>query len=163
MSLFTRDQLYTWNNIPRSGSLFIDLVPDPETNILCLVSNQRGLPSLRDLYLEYVPEDPSEATFAEAVFGDIVFWEKLKTGVIRDEYAKWPPLADIKRKQMAFKAIVDEVKDKGRNSYQAAKFLIDEPWKPNTKASKAESKKTTDEASKAVEADITRLSEYMKG
>ncbi|MCA9368199.1 hypothetical protein KC887_08155, partial [Candidatus Kaiserbacteria bacterium] len=70
--------------------------------------------------------------------------------------------ADVKRKSKAFQAIIKEVTNDGKNSYAAAKYLIEEPWKQKrTKAAKEESRATTEEAliSSEVSEDLDRLRE----
>ena len=164
--MFSRDQLYGENGHRKSRALFVETSGRPHIDkpFLCLNPNRKEgdyIP-LQPLFISLTVDDPSEATFAETVFGDIPFWESLKTCTwFKDYYEEWAYVAEVKRKSKAFKAIVQEAED-GRSKFTAAKFLIEEPWKDkrNPKA-KARSKKTTEVArmDAEVESDIERLRE----
>jgi hypothetical protein len=59
-----------------------------------------------------------------------VFWTKLKaTSWFKPYYEEWADVAREKRKQLAFQAIMQEVKTSGKSSFSAAKYLIEEPWR----------------------------------
>lgn len=118
--------------------------------------------SLQTLFINLTVEDPTEATFAEVVFGDIDYWLKARESVtLKPHLEDWRKVADTKRKAIAYKAIIDEVKTGGKSAFSAAKFLITEPEKPKTKATK----KTIEETSKAAKSiyteDLESLKDYM--
>jgi len=127
---------------------------------MTLSSNKKsGLINLRELFILFVVEDPTEGKFAEEVFGDHKAWKKiLDTGWINDYVHEWREVADTKRKELAFRAIINEVKT-GRTPFTAAKYLIEEPWKTNTRRVKDTKARTSSEAFKAVNSDIDRLRE----
>lgn len=159
MAMFSKDQLYNDVGNIRTKALFKEFGAS-EFNILSFDDPDSGYPSLKSLYVNLTVNDPSEAIFAETIFGDITFWEKLKNAPwLKDRVADWQHEADVKRKSMAFEYIVKEIKEDGRNGYHAAKYLIDEPWKPKTRASTAAKRKSTLEA---VPSDVADLAEFIK-
>ena len=78
---------------------------------------------------------------------------------MKDKVADWQHEADVKRKSRAFKFIIEEIKNDGRNAYHAAKYLIDEPWKGRTKPAQDKRRKSTVEA---VPSDVTDLADFIK-
>jgi len=161
MSMLSRDQIYTPQNKRKEQSLFVETCAHHNEPIFTVRDEKEGYISLRKLYLEYVPKDPSEAVFAEVVFGDVGYWLHLRENkLLKPFFDEWREEAEVIRKSFAFKAIVDEVENQGRSAFSAAKFLIDEPWKDkrNPKVKK-ESKETTSKASIQVKTDIERLRE----
>ena len=129
--------------------------------IFTLRDEKEGYISLRKLYLQYVPNDPSEAVFAEVVFGDVGYWLHLRENkLLKPFFDEWRQEADVIRKSKAFTAIIKEVEGEGRSSFSAAKFLIEEPWKDKRDPKvKKESKETTSKASLQVKSDVERLRE----
>lgn len=161
MAILTRDQIYTPLNKRKEQSLFVETCAYHNEPIFTVRDEKEGYISLRKLYIQYVSVDPSEASFAEAVFGDVGYWLHLRENkTLKPFFDEWRVEAEVIRKSMAFKSIVEEVQTKGRSSYSAAKFLIEEPWKDkrNPKV-KEESKETTSRASLQVKSDIERLQE----
>ena len=117
------------------------------------------------MFVNLTVNDPSEATFAEAIFGDVGYWLKARENKVLIPYLEdWRHEADVKRKSLAFQAIVDEVKTGGKSAFSAAKFLIDEPYKDkrNTET-KRRSKASTEEARKQIQSKFEEidLSEYV--
>lgn len=164
MSLFNYDQLYNAMNVPRSKSLFREFYSDSEETILSISIETPGHPALRDLFLKHVVDDPSEATFALEVFGTVAFWDRLqKAPFLKTPLKEWRHECDVLRKSKAFQHIVKEVQDEGKNAYQAAKFLIDEPWKPKSRPVKRDSQKSTEEAAPSHVADLTEFIKNRKG
>ena len=169
--MFTYDQLYTPLGKKKSVSLILETCKYGNSDPLFTIRSheKRGLISLRNLYLKFAVDDPSEAEFAVTVFGDVAFWEHMKTRKDIEPYVEeWRETATILRKSKAFKVLASEVSTKGKNSYQAAKYLIEEPWKIKeavTPKGKVEAKKalkrTATKAfeSKEVSEDIKRLTE----
>lgn len=161
MAMFRKDQLYNAVNAPMTKAIFFEFrrpeSPDP---ILALYTEDKGFPVLRKLYVSMTVDDPSESTFVEAVFGDQYFWDNLsKAPFMVEQLKSWRHEADVKRKSKAFKVLTDEIKNEGRNAYNAAKYLIEEPWKPKTKASREAKNASTKEA---VPSHITDLTEYIR-
>lgn len=159
MPMFTRDQLYNSMEVARTKSLFAEFGTSSET-ILTLNMKDKGYPDLHTLYVRFVVDDPSEATFAEEVFGDIAFWERLKRApFMKKNLAAWKHEADVKRKSKAFKHIMKEIQEDGRNAYQAAKFLIDAPWEPRSRTTKKANDESTAEAAPAEIIDFIKARE----
>jgi len=144
--MFNHEQLYNDKGVARTKSLIVDFGANPD-NILCLHDTSKPFPALRPLFLKMVADDPTEAVFALAVFGSIQFWEKLqKSPILKPHIKKWRHEADVERKSIAFRYIVKEVEEDGKNAFQAAKYLITEPWKSKTKEVKEDSLVSTKEA-----------------
>ena len=163
MSLFSKEQLYTSGGVFYTKRIFADFGDNPD-NLLYLESNtnKKPLPVLRSLYVSMTINDPTEVSFVEAVFdGDFNWWFRLSGTAWFQKYLKdWRREADIKRKSQAFEAIVEEAKSGGRNALQAARYLIDEPWKKSrTKEAIKEKQETTEAAQPSHIADLTA---YMK-
>lgn len=161
MAMLTRDQIYTPQNRRKEQSLFVETCAYHNEPIFTVRDEKEGYISLRKLYLEYVPKDPSEAVFAETVFGDVGYWLHLRENkTLKPFFEEWREEAEVIRKSFAFKAIVEEVETKGKSSFSAAKFLIDEPWKDKRNpAVKKQSKETTSKAAHQVKSDLERLQE----
>lgn len=162
MAMFDREQLYSPTGKILTKSLFSEFGTGPNT-ILSLRDTGK-FPSLKNLYVNLCTDDPSEYTFATTVFGNVQFWETLKQVTWMEEaLEEWRHEAAIKRKSEAFKSIIKEVKEDGRNAYQAAKYIIDEPWTGKTKASREASRKSTAEAVPAHVYDLQKHLRERKG
>jgi hypothetical protein len=147
-----RDQIYTTNNGLKVLCLIKELCKPTDTPIFTLRDEKEGYESLRTLFVSLTVEDPSEATFASVVFDDVGYWLKARENKILKPYVEeWREEADVKRKALAFNAIVHEVKTGGKSAFSAAKFLIEEPYKDKrTPKTKAQVQKTTEKAKASV-------------
>lgn len=164
--LFTYEQLHSTQNHRLTKALFFETASDTSSAIMTLSRKpKRGLVCLRDLFLELTVDDPSEYEFAEHVFGDYAHWKLISdTAWMKPYLEEWRMVADVKRKSKAFKSVVREVDEGGRNSYTAAKYLIEEPWKDKRrKGVKEQVEATKERASSAVASDFERIKEMMKG
>ena len=167
MAMLTRDQIYTPQNKPKTTSLVFELSQQADIEaVFTLRDEKEGFISLQKLFIEMTVEDPSEHTFAEQVFGDFPYWLHFRENKVLKKYlVEWRATAEAKRKSLAFNHIINEVKTQGKNSFQAARYLIDEPWKNKRDPSvKAQSSKTTNEAheealfqNEGFSADLKRL------
>lgn len=166
MALFTRDQLYGKNNIRYTQALFYEFAG--KDGLLNLSDQEKhGTIPLRKIFIPMVTKDPTEVEFAEYVFGEYAFWqyfeERTKSWTAH-HLATWRHEADVARKSLAFRSIMKELEE-GKSSYQAAKYLIEEPWKiksaPDKRKARKEAKETAEEAFEAsgVSADLKRLKE----
>lgn len=140
-----REMIYTPQNSLRVLCLIQEISKHTDEPIFTLRDEKEGFISLQRLFIELTIEDPTETVFAEAVFNDVLYWMKARENRILKPYVEeWRQVADVKRKQIAFSAIISEVKEKGRSAFSAAKYLIDEPYKdkrnPKVKESVEESK-----------------------
>ena len=158
--MFTKEQLWAGNNIPRTNSLFVETSRKGDQPIMSLNGHNEEFPCLRDLYVAYVVDDPSEAVFAEVVFNDIAYWLKLKESAFMPSYLKqWNEIVNIKRKQKAFKVVLSEIENDGKSSFQAAKYIIEEQWNKDSRTKEAK-KRTTKTSEKAIDFfkdDLDRL------
>ena len=173
MSMYSLKQLKTDNGIVRTKSLFYELsYVDPEYALFTLkeedivMPNGRPATALSKLYLAFSTTDPTEYSFAISVFGSWDIWEKMQqTAPLKKPIEKWRREADVKRKSLAFESVLKEIQEDGRSSFTAAKFLINEEWKPKEdgrtarKARGAEAKSTSEEAFEkaGVSEDLERL------
>jgi hypothetical protein len=160
--MFKKEDLWASNGNAKTSSLFSEVCRPNDTPLLSLNGTSNDLPCLRDLFVPLVAQDPSEATFAEVVFNDLRYWAILREAKFiqawLEEYRK---LADIKRKQVAFKAIIDDITNPGsRTSTSSAKYILEEPWKGNSKKAVESKKKTTQEAVSVFQEDVERLREH---
>ena len=96
----------------------------------------------------------------------LFFWQNLTESVFFRKHAEeWRFLAATKRKQLAFKAIVEEVKNNGKSSFTAAKYLIEEPWKTGNAMERKRNKKMVSDSAdiafneSTIQSDIKRLRE----
>lgn len=168
MALLEHHQMFNPVGRVKTRKLFLQLSETAEARELaplCLniVPKDNGKINLRSVFLEFVPDDLTEVTFAEHVFGDVRVWnEILKSGLIDKKVEEWREVADIKRKSRAFRNLVKEVTDNGKNAYGAAKYLIEEGWKPSrTKKDKEAKANTSDKAKQEVfEDDAIRLKDF---
>jgi hypothetical protein len=124
--------------------------------------NKKDLPVLRQLYVALTVNDPTEVTFVEEIFdGDFTWWFRLSgTAWFQKHLKDWKREADIKRKSKAFEAIVKEATSaESKNALQAARYLIDEPWKKSRTKAAIKAKEETSTA--AAPSHISSLQEYM--
>lgn len=163
--MLTHDQMYNKVGAPQFLKLVLEFNQlRPQWNlddaVFTLKAKHEGLISLRKLFVAHVAEDPTEVSFALAVFDDVAYWTRVREYADFKPYVeKWRAEADIIRKSKAFKSILSEVKEGGRSSFSAAKYLIEEPWKGRAKTTKENIKKTTEKAFDLVRDDLTRLKE----
>ena len=168
--LFEHDQLYNGVNRRITKSLFKEVAPWDRMHmvVMSLKSNSKDLPSLRDMYLELCLDDPTETTFAEYVFGDLEFWYEIKSSTwFKPFYEEYVKTVTLKRKSQAFKFLAQEVREQGKGALQAAKYLIEEPWKAKTgtpadkRKARKEAQETTQQAFEeaGISEDVQRLKE----
>jgi len=164
--MLTREQLYNKMGVPQFLKLILEFNQkrtdwDLSDSVFTLKDEHHsGLVSLKRLFVSHTTEDPSEGSFAEAVFGDVSYWLRVREyKEFKPFVEEWRKEADILRKSKAFKAIIKEVEEEGRNSYAASKYLIEEPWKGTTKAAKTKAKETATKAYNTVSDDYKRLKE----
>lgn len=159
-ALFSQEQLWASNGSARTNSLFFESARPGDEPLMALQSKTKSGITLRELFVPLVTEDPTETLFAETVFGDVRYWLRLREAPFMKNYLEeWTKEADIKRKSKAFETILSEIKTSGRNAYNAAKYLIEEPWKGTTKAARKSRKETTEAALSPFKEDIDRLKE----
>ena len=164
MSIFQPKDLYNKQNNMLLREIFCEY--NPEGLLTADKNGREGKICLFNLYMAHCVDDPSEVTFAEEVFGDLFFWQSLTESVwFRRHIEEWRHLAATKRKQVAFKAIIHEVKTKGKSSFTAAKYLIEEPWRFGPASERKKIKKQISDSADAalkdstVQADLARLRE----
>jgi len=171
MPICSMDQLYNDRNCPRTKGLFYELSfqsKDEDTTPIFSIRNvpKEGYIPLKKLYLSLSVDDPSEVTFVDEVFGDWPYWLALVDSVMfKPVIEEWRREAEVRRKQKAFQAVIKEMKE-GKGSFQAAKYLIEEPWKggptaADRKKARSKARETAEEAfhSAAIQSDIERLKE----
>lgn len=175
MAIFSMSKLKGDNGVVRTRSLFYELSYENSADVVftlkehdCETADGRPLISLQQLFLHYTVEDPTEYQFAYAVFGSWDIWQKIADmRAIQKYLAEWRKEADVRRKCEAFKTITSELKE-GKNAYQAAKYLIEEPWKSKSVESQQDKRKARADARETAEKafevsgiadDIKRLKE----
>ena len=160
--MFSESVLYSTGNVRRTRSLFKELSLGGQEPVFTLGRDRgEGYICLKKLYIQFCVSDPSEAIFAEVVFGDIGFWKNIaKCTWMQDHLEEWREVVEVKRKSLAFQSVIKQVEEDGKSSFQAARFLIEEPWKDKRtpKVAKA-AKASTTQASNVVSSDVKRLKE----
>lgn len=133
--MFPDHVLYTPQGVRRTRALFKEFCSTTDTPVFTVgrdKSGDKSLVNLKTMYINFCVNDPTEVAFADTVFGDWSFWDNMtKAAWIQDDLALWRQEVDARRKAVAFTAIIDELNDKTKktSNLQAARFLIEEPWK----------------------------------
>lgn len=161
MPLLDSSVLLNASGVCRTVSLFYETHQPGSVPVFTFNPNPpagaAGLIKFRDIYLLHCVDDPTENSMAEAVFGDYKYWVKIsETPLIQPYVEELRNVATIKRKEIAFKAIVDEAKN-GRSKFTAAKYLIEEPWLPKDWRTKKNNRDTSRQAAHAISSDVDRL------
>ena len=153
---FKREDIYSKTNVP-----MVRAVLKEEGGSLI------DVPTLKQYFLTFVVDDPTEYTFAVNVFGDWHFCEVMRESRKMKSYVKqWRVEVDVHRKSKAFKTIIDEASDSSkRGSLSAAKYLLEEPWKAKDgrtkdgRKARQESRETTQAAaeSRELKEDFERI------
>ena len=163
MPLLSHDQMYNTSSVPKFSQLIVELCHsraerDASKAIFTVRNEKEGFISLKKLFVEHTASDPSEVSFAEALFGDVGYWLRVReTKELAQYLNSWREEAEVIRKSKAFKAMVQEVEKNGKSSFSAAKYLIEEPWKGRTKATKEAKTKTSNKAFDFVKQDLEGL------
>jgi hypothetical protein len=88
-------------------------------------------PSLRRVYMECM--DPTEEQFVAQVFdGDWEHWQRIKDNdILRTalKYEEWEEELSIKLRSFGIRSVINEVRNNGRSSFSAAKWLAEGQWK----------------------------------
>jgi hypothetical protein len=169
--LFDTSKTKSDNGVVRTKSLFYELSYDNTDHVLFTLKDQdvehkgRTYTSLPNLYRSLVPLDPTEYTFAMAVFGNWHVWDTIRNAPQLKPYVKrWRNEAEVKIKSEAIKAIALEVQTGGRSSFTAAKLLLERGWIEKEAAAKAKQKllekeeeELDREAMRQLSADAERL------
>lgn len=169
--MLTRDQLFGSMGHMRSVALFVETAKPDDTPLMTLKTlkpHHTTVFSLRDMFMKFAVDDPTEVTVALVVFGSVDFWNKLCEKTWMQPYLKeWRAEADQMRKSKAFELLWKEVEEEGRNSFQAAKYLIEEPWKAKKTSSRRVGRpnkdvEEVDPQAKEYSADIANLKDFIK-
>lgn len=164
--LFNETQLRTSQGKLRTRSLFWELSYfEPEHVIFTLRENDlekngKTYTSLRKLYLSYCVSDPTEYTFAWAVFGSWDTWQQLsRSNYVKKDIESWRKEVEVKIKSEAIRSIASEMRDGGRSSFGAAKLLLERGWLDDKNASKAKEKLKAKEEEELNKEALSLLSE----
>jgi len=105
----------------RLDHVIFTLKPEP-----CSLPNGKVLDSFPQLYLSLCKTDPTEATLARLVFGGYEHWKILSETVALKEYIEALREENaIGIKSEAYDYLLKEVRTKGKNAYQSARYLLD--------------------------------------
>jgi len=145
--LFGPEHTKTVKGVVRTKSLFYELSYGELDHVIFTLKdedvahNGNVYVSIAKLYRSLVPQDPTEYTFAMAVFGNWHVWEVIREAPQLKPYVtRWRREAEIKIKSEAILAIATEMKEGGRSSFTAAKLLLERGWLEKDTASKAKQK-----------------------
>ncbi len=166
--MLSKEQMYNTRNVPRFNHLVyefcIDEVRSDTNEAVISLRGKEGYIDLKSIFVSLVADDPTEVTFAEAVFSDVGYWLRVRDNKNMQPFlSKWREEAEVVRKSKAFQALVSEVKNDGKNSFSAAKYLIEEPWKGKTKKAVEQKRKTSGQAaSKTPKMDLEYVQEFLQ-
>ncbi len=155
MALFEREAFINSVGHTRIKSLFLELSYDNNKFQLFTLKDKdivtsvgKPLLSIKKLYLDHVSNDPTEYTFAMAVFGTWDIWDTIRTNPsLRRYYSKWREEVDVRIKSEAIRSIAEEMREGGRSSFTAAKLLLERGWiekvNPHDRKSERQKQKET--------------------
>jgi len=145
--LFGPEYTKTTNGVVRTKSLFYELTYTDTTYAVFTLKDKdlekdgKTYVSLPNLFRSLVPQDPTEYTFAQAVFGNWQIWEVIREAPqIKPYVTKLRREAEVKIKSEAIRAIAEEMNSGGRSSFTAAKLLLERGWIEKEAASKSKQK-----------------------
>lgn len=158
-----RDMIYTPQQRCKLFPYVQELAVTPEHVIFTLRKEKGDLISLQQLFIDYTVDDPTETEFALAVFGDVAYWLEMRESIqVKPHVEKWREECDIRRKAMAYKAVINEVKTQGRSSFSAAKFLIEEKEKDKRNPkTKEQVEKTSKAAREYLSSDLEAIENFL--
>lgn len=172
MAIFTYQQLHNSIGKRLTRSLIEEGAYSEKYNILTLDKrdqHEKGLKSLYKLYMTYAVDDPTEYQFAVEVFGDMAFWQNLRsTYPVRDIIESWEYEAEIARKSKMLNYIKEATQDP-KTSFQAAKYLLENGNKNRPSFEKMDSRKVRKHDKEQIAGilekkefadDLDRLSEF---
>lgn len=164
--LFSPSLTKNSKGVVRTKSLFYELSYADTSDVLFTLKDEdqvvegRTFTSLAKLYRSLVATDPTEYTFAIAVFGYWDIWDTIRNAPnIKTHVAKWRKEVEVKIKSEAIQLIAQEAKGGGRSSFTAAKLLLDRGWLEKEEASKAKRKLLEKEEEELNKAALAELSE----
>jgi len=163
MAMFSDDVFYSSTGVRRTRALFKEVASTDDSPVFTLgKSDGTGeYISIRNLYIKFCVDDPSETNFSETIFGDVGLWLNIsKCTWMAPHLEEWRMVCDTKRKAMAFEAVINEVKTSGKSAFSAAKFLIDEPWKVK-RAPVRQRNKVKDEINKSTDAASEQVASHL--
>lgn len=143
----------------RTLSLFWEMAPFNSDGSECLYTlrdeDYKGLPSLKRLYLEEA--DPTEYGFANKYLANWDHWQRLiATDWFSPYVANWRSELELKLRAEALARLREEAASKGRNAYQANKFLVEGGWLPK------ETKKRGRPSKEAIKQEAIQLLDFEK-
>lgn len=153
--MLTYKTRYTDGGKARTSGLFMETAVTPDVTPPVATLTARGaaehphLYPTRSIYINLCTDDPSEKLFVDAFLeGDLNYWRTLEQSPsLRHHIEEWRDAAAVARKSKAFQVIAQEAySETSKTKFTAAKYLIEEPWKPRAPSTKRRTAKTTQEA-----------------
>lgn len=144
MSILVYDQIR-----PQKKWVFIPYVAEFPSNssytpIFTVLDEKEGYISLKRLFVEHVSRDPTEYEFAMALAGNWDYWAASRQMFhMKPYYPVWVREAAVLRKSNAFTTVFEQTE---KGNFQAAKYLIEQPWEGRTAKARASNKATAKEA-----------------
>lgn len=147
--MFQPEQLKATNGKNRIAQLFYELTYEDTTYAVFTTKDEdyqtpdgRHLYSLKKLFLAISVNDPTEYTFAQTVFGNWNHWMSIsKSPITGKMVSEWRDELVVKIKSNAIRHIASEmINIESKNSFQAAKLLLDKGWLEKEVASQAKKK-----------------------
>ena len=123
--------------------------------------------SLERLFMDMVPNDPTEYTFAVEVFGSVKAWEIIQRHpLLPKKLPEWRKEVAKGLRAKGVQYMIEEVSEGGKDSFRAAKFLIDKGWvddahvgpgRPKKRVPEEEQKEEDRELLESMSEDAQRL------
>lgn len=164
--LFGPEKTKNEKGVVRTKSLFYELSYGNTEHVIFVLKDEdqevdgKTYVSLAKLYRSLVANDPTEYTFALAVFGYWDIWDTIRNSTQLKPYVKkWKTEVEVKIKSEAIQIIAQEARGAGRSSFTAAKLLLDRGWLEKEEASKAKAKLAAKEEEEMNKAAIDLMGE----
>lgn len=126
-TLLSRDQFVSHDGKPSVSSLLWE--GNYHTDAPLSMTGHEGRINLRQLWMDYCVNDPTEYSLAMVLFGDWAAYERFVTNKrnaphieqLRRESA-------VARKSAAFRTLITDATSDSRSATASAKYLLEEPW-----------------------------------
>jgi hypothetical protein len=98
----------------------------------------KGYPSLYLIFLQSCVDDPTEYSFAMTYMDGWEHWEQLQECEWFKPYIeRWRKESELKMKSKALVRVIELANTGGKDGYLAAKYLLEDGWRPKEKGPKA--------------------------
>ena len=150
--LLSWDQFHTETGVVLTKSLFYELCYDSQFAVFTTKEIPNSSPitgeliQIRKIFIDHYVADPTEVSFADAVFGSWKAWSKIRSSDKRlvKLLEEWRDEGTVRRKAMAFTTVLDTATSEKANAFSAAKYLIEGGWDTTKSGKDGRSKRQRD-------------------